>query len=232
MKYIIPAKDCTERVPSKNWRHFHDGRNLVERTIWKLWSAGVSHKDIYVSCENSKRLTELTNRYHSINCILRDLELCGNGVSLTDWMQGICAQVPGDDDIAWCQVCDPLFNEYAECFKLWQDVSVSTMHYDSLTVRYKTRQYLMDVHGNPIGWSFGSHHTPSQHLPSMCLMPFTLSILTRKCIESVGYHVGRVPLWYDAKGKCLDIDTEFDFKVAQAYVQTLDKSASACTQGS
>lgn len=213
MKVIIPAKAHSERVPGKNWRPFHGTDSLVDITIMKLLNAGVSSSDIYLSCDEWATARETTNR-HGVHFIQRQDGLTHNSVPLTDWVRQICGQVTTADDIAWAHVTDPLFGEYAECMSVWSRIDGE--HYDSLVVSYPWRGYLMTETHQPVGWSFGEHHTPSQHLPQWSVMPFTFSIFTQASIARTGYHVGSTPYWYQSERPHVDIDTEFDFRVAQA----------------
>lgn len=208
--FIIPAKAHSERVKNKNWRPFHDGDSLVDVTIKKLISAGAPVSRIHVSSDSVDRLREVSERW-GVNTLQR-IGLTANSVPLTDWIRSITAQVPGASDVAWCQVCDPMFYEYRQCLEMWPEVRKD---HDSLVVCYPWRGYLMTGNQQPVGWSFGEHHTPSQMLPQFHTMPFTFSLLTRSAIKATGYHVGRTPKWHVSNGESVDIDTESDFEFAQ-----------------
>ena len=210
--FIIPAKTSSERVPNKNWRPFHKHHSLVDLVIAKLLAAGAPPDRIHVSCEDAAIAWPVCERW-GVNLIPRTRDLCDNEVPLTDWVRGITCGVPGDSDVAWCQVCDPLFDEYAECLDKWK--TIDRAKHDSLVVCYPWRGYLMSESCQPIGWSFGEHHTPSQRLPEFRTMPFTFSLLTRKAIERTGYHVGARPLWHLSRGPHVDIDTKADFEMAR-----------------
>jgi len=209
--FIIPAKVTSERVPRKNWREFYDGKSLVDITIENLIAAGADPSRIHLSCECEATALPVATA-HDINYLPRDRELTWNTTPLTEWIASICGQVPGDSDIAWCQVCDPLFDSYRECLEHWPTVK---KQHDSLVVCYPWSGYLMTDSGQPIGWSFGEHHTPSQQLPRFWTMPFTFSILTREAIRKTRYHIGKRPYWYECDGSHVDIDTLLDFRSAQ-----------------
>jgi CMP-N-acetylneuraminic acid synthetase len=213
MDVIIPAKAVSNRVPGKNWREFHDGLCLVDITIQKVLASGVPGGSIHVSSEDHAMARYVCERW-GVHFLPRPPAMSDNAFPLTDWIRGITAQVPGDGDIAWAQVCDPLFDEYGEIFECWREGEYP--HNDSLVVCRPWKGYLMTENQQPVGWSFGEHHTPSQKLPQFYTMPFTLSILTREAIRRTGYHVGTKPYWWVAEGPHVDIDTEFDFAVAQA----------------
>lgn len=217
MRAIIPAKASSTRVPNKNWREFYKGLSLVDINIMALLDAGLDAGDIYVSCEEFEPMDAVKSRF-GVNPVLRDEWLCYNETSISDFIRGTRDLVGWGGDIIWSQVCDPLFTQHREVIQAWQDKGPEI---DSICVVHPVRQYLLDPQFHPIGWGFGSGHVPSQLLPTLYQMPFTMSILTRQCIREVGYHVGERPLWYASEGHHIDIDTEQDFRAAQAlYRQT------------
>ena len=211
LNFIIPAKTNSLRVKNKNWREFAFGKSLVDITLDKILDCGIDKRNIFISCEDNNKEQYCSSR--GVNFLLRDNQLCDNDLSLQTWMRKICDQVRGEGDIAWSQVCDPLFDDFKDCLGLWDRVKQSG--HDSLTVCYAHKMYLMDYESRPIGWSFGSHHTKSQDLPIFRTMPFTLSLLTRDSISQNGYHIGSNPYWYESSCRHIDIDTEEDFRLAQ-----------------
>ena len=234
MKAIIPVKDNSTRVPSKNFKPFYGDKCLFDITVEKL-SKVLNPSDIYMSCENEER-KPLAEAW-GINFLLRDKRLTDNNLPFYDFFNGICDQVPGDDDIAWCHATDPLFNSYKECFDVWQNgvevlecgawttKSIRKRH-DSLVVVYPQKDHLLDDNYNPIGFGFGAWHKISQALPTIYQLGFSLSILTRDCINKNGYYIGKNPYWYHARNKNVDIDTPEDFELAQAmytYYANKDK---------
>ena len=210
---VIPAKTCSKRVTNKNWRAFSGSKSLVDIAIERVIRAGVDPWRIWISCEDESKRKEVFFRW-GVHFLPRSAHLCENETPLTEWIRTICCDVPGDSDIAWVQVCDPLFDEHVEVFKRWPFVRGQD-GVDSLVVARPWKGYLMTDRFQPVGWSFGEHHTPSQKLPKWFTMPFTMSILTREAIERTGYHVGAKPSWYVANGPHVDIDTEEDFGLAR-----------------
>ena len=244
MKAIIPVKSSSIRVPNKNFKPFHDDDSLFDITVKKLLKI-LPPSDIYMSCE-SEELGERAKKY-GINFILRDPVLADNDTKFYDVFNGICDQVPGDEDIAWCQVIDPMFNSYKECFELWNSgtlersashlfgrdrkTPIRTSH-DSLVVVYPHKDYYLDENHSPLGFGFGPWHTKSQSLPCTYQLTFTLSILTRESIREVGYHVGQKPYWYHAYNPRVDIDTEQDFIIAKTIYSILHDDENVCINNS
>jgi CMP-N-acetylneuraminic acid synthetase len=210
MKAIIPAKASSSRVPNKNFRPFYQGQSLLDLTIRKLL-AYLSAGDIYVSSE------EANIRSHAdkwgVGFIHRSDSLIANDTPQIDVVPGVCAPVPGEDDIMWCQVIDPLFDEYGPCLERWGTVSDEA---DSLVVVYPRHGFYLDERFRPDGFGFGPWHISSQQLPPRYQLTFVLSILKRSTINRVRYYIGERPHWYLASSPPTDIDTEQDFELAQA----------------
>jgi len=97
-------------------------------------------------------------------------------------------------------------------FQTWEDVKGT---HDSLNVVYPLKKYYLDQNHSPIGFNFGHWHKYSQSIPPMYQISWANEILTRECIERVGYMVGENPFWYDAYNPTVDIDTENDWELAQ-----------------
>lgn len=228
MKAIVPVKDSSTRVPNKNFKEFHKGLSLFDLTVSKLLKV-LNPEDIYMSCENPEKEV-LANKW-GIQFIPRDPILADNDTPFHKVFNGICDQVEGNHDIAWCQVIDPMFDSYGECFNLWNNGHRETQSchlfnrdrtkplkesYDSLVVVYPHKDYYLDDNYKPMGFGFGPWHTKSQSLPNTYQLTFTLSILTRESIKKIGYHVGQNPYWYHAHNPRVDIDTNKDFQVAKA----------------
>ena len=77
MKYIVPAKCNSIRVPNKNWRPFYHDLSLVDILIEKLLKCGVDPEEVYVSCESLDRLNQVRDRW-KVSPILRSKSLCDN----------------------------------------------------------------------------------------------------------------------------------------------------------
>lgn len=211
---IIPAKTSSTRVPNKNFCPFYKDKSLVDILIEKLIKTGISARNIYLSCDDKSKVSFCDT--YGISFHLREKRLCHNETPFSEVFKITASEVCKDNwasDIVWAQACDPLFDDYENCFNLWNKYEKD---FDSLVVRYKQKRYLMDQNGVPIGWGFGPWHIPSQRLPIVYEMPFTLSILKRETIEEYGYWVGANPLWVDNSNFFIDIDTLEEFESAQA----------------
>lgn len=212
LKALVPVKSISKRVPNKNFRSFYGSLTLTDITVRKLLE-NLPPEDIYLSTDSDFQGQGYAEQY-GINFLPRQLYLTSNGTPITEVIRSLAGQVPGDDDIALCMVCDPLFDRHEDVFRTWNQARQDG--FDSLSVLQEKKEYLLDSDFNPIGFGFGEDHVPSQRLPSLYRLNFALSILTRDSIDRTGYHVGNNPYWYTDKGPSLDIDTPWDFEAARA----------------
>jgi CMP-N-acetylneuraminic acid synthetase len=156
------------------------------------------------------------------NCqfILRKDNLCNNDTPLPILIREVTNQIPYEDEIAWCQVTDPLFEDYVGVFDAWEQ---HRDKHDSLCVVYPFKKYLLNSEHLPVNFGFGNWHIKSQNLKEFYDMTFTFSILKRESIESCGYHIGSSPYWYNASNTHLDIDTIEDFEIASMIYDSKQK---------
>lgn len=215
MKAVIPAKASSSRVPDKNFRPFCGNRSLFDLAVQKVLKV-LDPTDVYLSCEDPDK-ARLADQW-GINFLPRDPWLAENATPFTDVVRGVCADVPGDDDVMWAQVCDPLFDNHSQCADIWTKVRAD---HDSLVVVHPVRGYLLDKDFAPLGFGFGPWHVPSQMLPPLYRFGFTLSILSRHSIERIGYPIGEQPYWFIGPEDTVDIDTEQDFRMARLLYQQL-----------
>ncbi len=210
MKAIVPVKASSTRIPRKNFRPFYRGKSLCDLLLEKLLNV-MPQDGVYLSCEDAAY--EKVAVQFGVRFLLRPKELANNSTPICQVIRGVCEQVPGEDDIMWCQVCNPLFNDYEACLRQW--TTLNRDEYDSLVVVHPIRRYLLDPQHQPIGFGFGPKHHISQMLPTMYELPFTLSILTRESIRRTGYYVGERPYWWECHEMCVDIDTKEECELSQ-----------------
>lgn len=210
MKAVILGKANSRRVPEKNYRKFYNDMSLTDILLEKLVKV-MDTKDIFLSCEDAKYMS--VAEQWGINFIHRDVKYTLLGTNTVEVVRGVCKDVPGEDDILYCSCMDPLFDDYENMFRIWEEVRGE---HDSMNVVYPMKNYFLDQNHNPIGFGFGYWHKYSQYIPPMYQISWANEILTRESIEKCGYMVGEKPFWFDAYNPMVDIDTEKDWELAQA----------------
>lgn len=210
IKVVIPLKTNSTRVPFKNLKPFFGSDSLFDIKIKQLLNT-FEPEDIYVSSENII-VKEYCDKYHCNFC-LRDSYFTRNDIPETDIVSGIIDSI-GDknSDILWCQVTQPLFNEYDKIINLYKNIYSD---YDSLCVVQRFRHHLIDEHFNGVNFNFGYWHKVSQDLPKFYVLTWAAFIIKRDILEKCHYEIGRKPYLYNTESYLVDIDTEQDFKIAQ-----------------
>lgn len=207
MKFVIPAKRSSTRVPDKNFRAFSHGKSLLDVLVEKLRDLG-DPGDVYISSEDNA-VTDIAKR-HGAAFLPRDPRLTENSYPFQSVVQQVCRQLPDDDDVMWCHTTDPFFEEHHAVVQSWQE---RDPRHSSITVVYPMKEYLLDPDHNPLGFGFGPWHRPSQELPTHYALGFTCSIMTRSVATNVGL-VGPSPTWFEASNLTIDIDTQPQFDLA------------------
>jgi CMP-N-acetylneuraminic acid synthetase len=209
MKFVIPAKRSSTRVPDKNYRPFSHGRSLLDLLAAKLVAVAADPADVFLSSEEES--TQLVAESFGASYLPRAAHLTENSYPFQSVVNQVCQQVPGDDDIMWCHATDPFFDEHAAVMQKWSNRDPTNS--DSMVVVYPLKDYLLDGQFNPMGFGFGAWHRPSQQLPTYYQLGFTCSIMTRPVATGLGL-VGAQPLWHVAQNLTIDIDTQAEFDLA------------------
>ena len=207
MKYVVPAKRSSTRVPDKNFRPFANGRSLMDIMVEKYLRLDNADQ-IYVSSEDPW-VEEFCDR-HGVNYLPRPEHLTANSYPYQSVVNQVSRQLPDDDEVMWCHATDPFFDDHAAVKEMWADRIEGT---DSVVVVYPMKDYLLDEKFNPLGFGFGPWHRPSQELPTFYLFGLTCSIMTRHVATSIGV-VGAHPQWFLAGNQTIDIDTQDEFNLA------------------
>lgn len=226
MKFIIPAKTGSTRCKYKNWRSFHGNQSLVDVLIEKLLRVADA-EDVFLSVNDGLMLTDtptqrlIPKTRFGIGGFVRPDRLAKNDTPMSEVVRWHAENIPGDDDIAWCQVTNPLFDEYEKVLGYWG--GAKSCGRDSLSVIYQINGYVLDGHYEPQGFGFGAFQLPTQDIPPQYRWPCTLNIATRQTALTHGY-IGPGCEWHEASGPFIDIKTEADFEAAQVlYAAKMEK---------
>ncbi len=208
LKIVIPLKTNSERVPNKNLRPFVDGQSLFDVKARQLLQT-FSPDDVYCSSENPA--VEPIVKQYGFNFHLRDIALTGKNTRENQLVKTIVDSIPGKPDIMWCQVTQPLFDDFQGLMQVYDNLDPA---YDSIAVVKRQRHHLLDERGNPVNFNFGYWHKISQDLPQLYEVAWAAFIMRREMLEQAWYQIGRNPYLYETKKPLIDIDEVQDFEVA------------------
>ncbi len=208
LKIIIPLKTNSERVPNKNLRPFVDGQSLFDIKAQQLLKT-FNPTDIYVSSENPD-VQRHTDKY-GFKFHLRDAALTSRNTRENQLVKSIVDTIPGRPDIMWCQVTQPLFDEFPQLMDAYRNLDE---RHDSICVVKKHRHHLLDERGNPVNFNFGYWHKISQDLPKLYEVTWAAFIMKRDMLEQAWYQIGRNPYLFETTCPLVDIDEVSDFEIA------------------
>ena len=207
LKIVIPLKTNSERVPNKNLRPFVDGQSLFDVKARQLLQT-FSPDDVYCSSENPA--VEPIVKQYGFNFHLRDIALTGKNTRENQLVKTIVDSIPGKPDIMWCQVTQPLFDDFQGLMQVYDNLDPA---YDSIAVVKRQRHHLLDERGNPVNFNFGYWHKISQDLPQLYEVAWAAFIMRREMLEQAWYQIGRNPYLYETKKPLIDIDEVQDLSL-------------------
>lgn len=210
LKIIIPLKTNSTRIINKNLKPFYNELSLFDIKAKQLLTV-FNPSDIYVSSENP--IVEQYCKQYNFNFHLRDISLTTSHTIESNLVKSLVNIIPDKlCDILWCQVTQPLFNEFDKLLHIYNNLDSK---YDSICVVKRFSHHLLDSIGNPINFNFGYWHKLTQELPTIYQVAWAAFIMKRELLNNTYYQIGRHPYLYDTSQYLVDIDTEEDFKLAQ-----------------
>lgn len=220
---VIPVKDKSERVENKNFVEFANNLSLFELKLQHLIYSKAFDK-IYIST-NSIRAKEIASKYENIKIIDRDDFFCNNITSWSDVIYEVICNIPEDEDtnIAWCHTTSPLFTNYKEAIEKYQDIFQNKTHNGLVTVS-KLTEFIVSEKARPVNYHWGVWHEYSQNLDKLYSITGALFIAQKKEILKNRYVCSSKPYLFEVSDyEAMDIDTIYDFKIAQLLYENKDK---------
>jgi len=214
MKVLIPAKVGSERLANKNFRPFYKDRSLFDIKAQQLIDAGLEPESIYVSCEDecARYLAE----DFGFHFLLRPERFADNAVPMGEVFMEMVDRLPGEDDVMYVQVIDPMFDEYKSIMQNWTQRKPET---DSLLMVRKVSSYLLNAELWPVNCRFGPWHVPTQRMPVVYSWTACCQIITRAAARECRYYVGASPAPFVTTRPFVNIKTQADLELAAAIYE-------------
>ena len=215
---VIPAKFESERVESKNFRAFFSGESLLDLLIRKLRNSS-EIDEIYIS----SNALHVKDRVEKLGCkfIQRADEFCNNNIPWSDVIAHVVDSIPEGENtaIAWCHTTSPLFDEYDKAVQSYK-ISTKDGEFDGLVTVSELAAFIVSEKGQPINYSWGPWHRYAQDLETMYFITGALFIAKKSEMVGNRYVISKNPKFYVVPPlKAIDVDTEYDFKLAQLLMQ-------------
>jgi len=214
---IVPVKEKSERVLSKNFKPFSNKKSLLDILLEKLVKIELLDH-IYVS--TNKKDLNISDK--KISVLQREEKYCNNITPWSDVVTNIVNSIPESDDtsIMWCHTTSPLFDEYDKALEVY----LGNNEYDGLVTVSELVEFIVSEKRRPINYSWGAWHTYSQNLEK--LFSITNALFINKKIDMIKnrYMISQNPYFYQVSPyQSIDIDTNFEFKLAQLLFENKEK---------
>lgn len=212
---VIPVKDKSERIKSKNFTEFINGVSLFELKLQHLINSQCFDK-IYIST-NSPRANQIASKYENITVIDRDDHFCNNITSWSDVIYEVVSNIPENENvsIAWCHTTSPLFNNYKEAVNKYKEVIKNDINNGLITVS-KLNEFIVNEKARPINYHWGVWHEYSQNLDKLYSITGALFIAKKSEMMKNRYVCSNKPYLFEVTNyEAIDIDTPYDFKMGQ-----------------
>lgn len=208
IKALIAVRSGSERVVNKNLRPFA-GSNLLELKVKQLQT--IRELDGIIVNSNDDRMLEIADKLGA-ETVKRDPHFATSSVSMSDVYQNM-AENFNADIVMYSNVTNPLVNteSYINGIKTFKEISNK---FDSLNSAHLIKEFMF-LDNQPINYDL-LKQPRSQDLPNIYALNFAFSILTKENMVKYKNVIGHSPYMYElTEAESIDIDTEFDFEIAE-----------------
>jgi len=208
---LIPVREGSQRVKSKNFRNFVDNESLLSLKIKQLKEEDC-FSNIYVSSD-SIRAKEMALDLGA-EFLDRPVHLCQSEARWFDVTNHILETVPGNPIAAWTMVTAPMFTRYKDAIETF-GIKIGEGFNSLLTVEAH-KEYYLNEKGRPVNCNFGFWHSYTQELETYYSITGSLYVAQKSDQLKWNYWVGTKPYLYEiSRFESVDVDTMEDFKFAK-----------------
>lgn len=210
---VVPVKVNSERVESKNFKPFADGRSLLELKLEHLIEAKCFDA-IYVSSDSEQ--AEAIAKHYGVGFLPRDVNYCNNITPWSEVIHHVVTSIPEPEEthIAWCHTTSPLFSDYADAIAQYKRLDRSE-HNGLMTVS-RLVEFIVSERARPVNYDWGVWHPYSQDLQKLFAITGALFVAQKAEMLKNRYVISTRPYMYEVDAySAIDIDTMYDFRLAQ-----------------
>ena len=218
VNFLLPMKGHSERVPDKNLKLFN-GKPLYHSIMQQLLKSKYLNK-VYINTDSDRIAYDVKINFPDVEIIWRPEELIGDFVSMNRIIEHDMSCIEGDFFLQ-THSTNPLLKSTTIDSAL--DFFFSEGHdYDSVFSVNKWQTRLYWENGSPI------NHNPEELLRTQDLSPVfeensNFYIFTRDSFSKTKKRIGMNPHMYSMSLiEAVDIDTEFNFKMAEYIYKTVN----------
>lgn len=217
---LIAVRGGSKRVPNKNIRPFAE-TNLLEIKINQL--SRLEKIDEVVVTSDCDQMLKLADRLGATP-MKRDPYYASDTVPMGDVYVHLASTLD-TKHIIWTPVTSPLVKDetISKCISLYSH-AVSEGKYDSVVTVNYIKEYLW-LKNNAINYD-PKNHPRSQDLPEIYALNFAVNILSKDIMIKNKNILGDNFLSHNINEvESIDIDTEFDFKIAEFLYKSVQRES-------
>ena len=211
---IIPVKEKSDRVTSKNFRDFYKKDSLLSIKIKQLVRSDI-FESIYISSDSS--LAKKIADNYGVNFIPREKSFCNNVTPWSDVIYNVVSSIPEKDNVhlAWCHTTSPFFYKFTEAVEVYKKI-IKNKKYDGLITVSECKEFIINSNLQPVNYQWGPWHKYSQFLQDYFFITGAFFLTTKANMLSNRYVISTNPyLHTTSKLEAIDIDDDYDFNLAK-----------------
>jgi len=216
IKALVPVRSGSVRVENKNLHPFC-GSTLLELRVKQLLT--LPFLDGVVVSSNDPEMLRIASGLGA-ETHERDSYFASNTVSMSEVYENMASSMECDD-VMYALVTTPLVTNqsFIEAYKMYRALPDK---YDSITTIADVKEFLLKD-GKPYNYD-GGKIPRSQDLPDIVKLTFCISMLPRKMMIEKRSCMGMNPFFFKLdQRESVDIDTPFDFKMAELLYEYFNK---------
>ena len=220
---VVPVKGNSERVESKNFRPFADGMSLTDLKVRQLVESG-AFEDVFISSDADE--AEAVAARHGATFLRRDPAFCNNVVPWSDVIHHVVESLPiADEDVlCWSQSTSPLFSRFRDAVDTYERVTGEG--YDGIFAVSALAEYLVTENARPVNYAWGVWHPYTQDVEQLYRVTGAVHMAPAGEMRRLRYLIPRKPFMFETSPyEAIDVDTDYDFKLAQTLYQNRDEFA-------
>ena len=216
---LIPVREGSERVKSKNFKPFYQDRSLTDIKIAQLKNSEIFDK-IYISSD-SERVSEIAEA-QDIEFIHRHSNMCQAHTPWSDVVCHIMDTIPGNPQVTWALTTAPLFSRFDQAIREFDNLNGK---HDSLVGVLPKKSFFINKHGRGINFNPGPWHPYSQQLETYFEVTGSIYIGMKEDMLKWQYWFGTKPHLFEVNNsEGIDVDTPDDFSIAQKLYEVCNEN--------
>jgi CMP-N,N'-diacetyllegionaminic acid synthase len=213
IKALVPVRSGSIRVANKNIRPFC-GSTLLEIRVKQLLS--LPFLDGVVVSSNDDQMLQMAKTLGA-ETHKRDPYFASDTVSMSEVYENMASSIQCDD-IMYALVTTPLVTNES-CIKAFELYRGLPDQYDSVSTVADVKEFLLKD-GKPFNYD-GNRIPRSQDLPDIVKLTFCISMLPRLTMIEKRSCLGKNTYFFKLpQEESIDIDTPFDFKMAELLYES------------